>query len=103
MPFSDRSPSAWLSIGWDLGGGHVKAARASGGPGRDVVQGPCALWRGTGALDEALAALPDWCRAPARHAVTMTGELTDCFADRSEGVHALSRWAAAHLQGEVRI
>jgi probable H4MPT-linked C1 transfer pathway protein len=68
-----------------------------------VIQAPCALWRGLSALDETLAALPGWARAPADHAVTMTGELTDCFASRTEGVGELARWAARNLHGEVRI
>jgi probable H4MPT-linked C1 transfer pathway protein len=91
------------SIGWDLGGVHVKAALVVAGRVRAVVQAPCALWRGIGALDESWAALPGWCRAPAHHVVTMTGELTDCFADRASGVEALSEWAASRLQGNVRI
>ncbi len=90
-------------IGWDLGGVHVKAARVVGGRVREAVQAPCPLWRGLPALDAALAALPDWARAPADHAVTMTGELTDCFTDRADGVARLSDWAAANLAGRVRI
>jgi (4-(4-[2-(gamma-L-glutamylamino)ethyl]phenoxymethyl)furan-2-yl)methanamine synthase len=91
------------TIGWDLGGVHVKAARIVAGRVVDAAQVPCPLWQGVPALDGALAALPDWARADARHAVTMTGELTDCFADRETGVAALSGWAAAQLRGRVRI
>ncbi|MGU3663707.1 hydantoinase/oxoprolinase family protein [Methylobacterium sp. A49B] len=91
------------TIGWDLGGVHVKAARIVAGRVVDAAQVPCPLWQGVPALDGALAALPDWARADAQHAVTMTGELTDCFADREAGVAALSGWAAAQLRGHVRI
>lgn len=90
-------------IGWDLGGVHVKAALIEDGTVRDVVQAACPLWRGLPALDRTLAGLPDWARAEAYHAVTMTGELTDCFADRAEGVAQLAGWAAANLRGPVRI
>ncbi|AWN46743.1 H4MPT-linked C1 transfer pathway protein [Methylobacterium terrae] len=94
-------------IGWDLGGVHVKAALVEEARGqarvRAVVQAPCPLWNGLPALDATAAALPDWTRAPARHVVTMTGELTDCFADRADGVAQLAAWAAAHLAGEVAI
>lgn len=90
-------------IGWDLGGVHVKAALVVAGQVREAVQVPCPLWRGLPALDAALAGLPDWARAPADHAVTMTGELTDCFSDREDGVAQLSAWAAANLKGRVRI
>jgi probable H4MPT-linked C1 transfer pathway protein len=90
-------------IGWDLGGVHVKAALVEEGRVVEAVQAPCRLWRGVPALDETFAQLPDWVRGEAAHAVTMTGELTDCFADRADGVHQLSAWAAATLKGSVRI
>lgn len=90
-------------IGWDLGGVHVKAALVGDGRVQAVVQAPCPLWRGLSALDETFAGLPDWVRTASDHAVTMTGELTDCFADRADGVAQLSAWAEAHLPGSVRI
>ncbi|CAM3086343.1 MULTISPECIES: hydantoinase/oxoprolinase family protein [Methylobacterium] len=90
-------------IGWDLGGVHVKAALVEHGRVVAAAQVPCPLWQGVAALDGSLAALPDWARDEARHAVTMTGELTDCFAGRREGVAALSGWAERHLAGPVRI
>ena len=96
------SPSL-KTIGWDLGGVHVKAALVEAGRVVAAVQVPCPLWQGLPALDQALARLPDWARTEARHAVTMTGELTDCFADRRAGVAALAGWAAAHLDGSMRI
>lgn len=82
---------------------HVKAALVEGGVVRDVVQAACPLWRGLPALDKTLAELPDWARGEAEHAVTMTGELTDCFADRQDGVAQLAGWAAKNLAGRVRI
>ncbi|KAA2237506.1 hydantoinase/oxoprolinase family protein [Salinarimonas soli] len=90
-------------VGWDLGGVHVKAARVEGGRVRAFVQAPCALWQGVDALDETLAGLPDWARGRALHAVTMTGELCDCFADRREGVGALTAWAVERLPGRVLV
>ena len=91
------------TIGWDLGGVHVKAALVTDGRVAAAVQVPCPLWQGVPALDAALAALPGWAREEAAHAVTMTGELTDCFPDRAAGVAALSQWAATRLRGPVRI
>lgn len=90
-------------IGWDLGGVHVKAALVRNGGVETVVQAPCRLWRGLPALDETFAQLPDWARAEAHHVVTMTGELTDCFADRQDGVTQLAGWAGRTLPGAVRI
>ncbi|MGX7703329.1 hydantoinase/oxoprolinase family protein [Methylobacterium sp. Gmos1] len=100
-PHPSASPSR--VIGWDLGGVHVKAALVEGGRVRAAVQAPCPLWNGLSALDATFAALPGWARAPARHAVTMTGELTDCFSDRADGVAQLAAWAASTLEGEVAI
>lgn len=73
-------------IGWDVGGAHLKAARAEDGVVVDVVQLPSPLWLGldrlTGALEGALGRL-----GPAeRHVVTMTAELADVFPDRATGV-----------------
>jgi probable H4MPT-linked C1 transfer pathway protein len=91
------------TIGWDLGGIHLKAALCRGGVVCDVVQVPCLLWRGLDALDESFAALPEWAHRNARHAVTMTGELCDYFTSRREGVAALVRWAVEHLEGRLRV
>jgi probable H4MPT-linked C1 transfer pathway protein len=80
-------------VGWDLGGAHVKVA-AVDARGRPVaaLQVPCALWRGLDqledALEQALAGLPAGAD-DARHAATMTGELADLFADRSQGVQRI--------------
>ncbi|AWV18504.1 H4MPT-linked C1 transfer pathway protein [Methylobacterium sp. XJLW] len=92
-----------MTIGWDLGGVHVKVALVEDGRVVAAAQVPCPLWQGLPALDRALEAAPDWARGAALHAVTMTGELTDCFADRRDGVAALSGWAESHLAGTVRI
>lgn len=93
------------SIGWDLGGAHLKAVCLDdAGRIRDVVQRPCPLWQGMQhleqALDEALARLPP----AAMHAVTMTGELADIFADRRAGVLSLAGTMQRRLPGaELKI
>lgn len=77
-------------IGWDVGGAHLKAARAEGGVITSAVQIACPLWLGVAELDrayhEAEAAIG---RAPL-NAITMTGELCDAFATREEGVRGLA-------------
>jgi probable H4MPT-linked C1 transfer pathway protein len=88
-------------IGWDLGGAHLKAAcldakeRVIG-----VAQLPCPLWQGLPhleqAIGEALLRLPG---QSARHAVTMTGELVDLFANRREGVESLVTIFADKVSG----
>jgi probable H4MPT-linked C1 transfer pathway protein len=77
-------------IGWDVGGAHLKAARAENSVITRAVQIACPLWLGIAELDrafyEAEAAIG---RAPL-NAITMTGELCDAFATREEGVVGLA-------------
>lgn len=85
-------------LGWDIGGAHLKVA-AVDHKGRvvRVAQLPCPLWQGLENLDRAissaLVSMPD----AALHAVTMTGELTDLFRNRSEGVKAILARFARHV------
>lgn len=80
-------------IGWDLGGAHVKAvALDRSGAILAVCQEPCPLWQGLGHLHAALGRVIEaWAPGPeCRHAITMTGELADVFADRQQGVATLA-------------
>ena len=93
-----------LLIGWDLGGAHVKASLLQGGELRDVAQWACALWQGLDRLDAVLTqAAERWpALTQASHAVTMTGEMTDLFAGREQGVVALARRMALLPGRELR-
>ncbi|MFI3188256.1 H4MPT-linked C1 transfer pathway protein [Crenothrix sp. D3] len=75
-------------IGWDIGGAHVKAALLdTRGQVISVYQQPCPLWKGLDQLRLAVTQIMQ--KLPARdyrHAVTMTGELVDFFANRDDGV-----------------
>src|SRR5713101_7100915 len=76
------SPSV---LGLDIGGANLKAAHTNG----SARQVPFELWKNPDGLSEALRQLLlSW---PAYNllAVTMTGELCDCFATRWEGVAAI--------------
>ena len=85
-------------IGWDVGGAHIKACRVQDGQVQAVAQWPCPLWMGLQHLDAAIAqAQALWPLAQARHALTMTGEMADLFADREAGVAALAQRLAQHL------
>ena len=77
-------------IGWDIGGAHLKAARAEDGEIVDVLQLPCPLWLGLDRLVEAAAAACARLGPADRHAATMTGELADVFKNRAEGVAAIA-------------
>ena len=87
------------TFGWDIGGAHVKACRLRGGRVHDVVQWPCPLWQGLQHLAQVLsAAHARWPRlGQAHHAVTMTGEMADLFADREIGVQRIAAVLVAHL------
>jgi (4-(4-[2-(gamma-L-glutamylamino)ethyl]phenoxymethyl)furan-2-yl)methanamine synthase len=79
-------------VGWDIGGAHVKACLLRDGEVQDAAQWPCPLWRGIEHLHQALAAAQQrWpALAQAEHAVTMSGEMVDLFADREDGVQRIA-------------
>jgi probable H4MPT-linked C1 transfer pathway protein len=77
------------SLGWDIGGAHLKVARLCDGTVIEVRQVACALWQGLDRLDPAIDAALSSGTTAAAHAVTMTGELSDLFADRASGVTAI--------------
>lgn len=91
-------------IGWDIGGAHVKACRVEHGALSDVALWACPLWQGLDRLEAAFAAArARWSDLErAHHAVTMTGELADCFADREDGVRRIAACSAAAL-GAARL
>jgi probable H4MPT-linked C1 transfer pathway protein len=85
-------------LGLDIGGANLKAAH-SDGTARIVA---FALWKHPEHLREELARL---CADMPRHnllAVTMTGELCDCFAGKREGVQAILQ-AAHQASGAIPI
>ncbi|HYH70055.1 MAG TPA: hydantoinase/oxoprolinase family protein, partial [Methyloceanibacter sp.] len=73
-------------MGWDLGGANLKLARVEAGRVVDVAQIPCPVMQDRGKFDAALEAAMPLVPAGAVHAVTMTGELSDVFVDRTQGV-----------------
>lgn len=94
------------TIGWDIGGAHLKAVQLDEkGELVQVLQLPCPLWRGLQELEAAITAtLKAFKIVPSgvdslniQHTVTMTGELVDLFANRHEGVMAISTLAATLL------
>jgi probable H4MPT-linked C1 transfer pathway protein len=74
------------SLGWDLGGANLKLARIEDGRVVSVDQVPCPLLADRSKFDQALEKALAHCAPDATHAVTMTGELSDVFATRAEGV-----------------
>ncbi len=90
------------TIGWDIGGAHLKAARREGGEITAVVQIACPLWLGVDQLHQAFAEAKAVLGPAARHVATMTGELSDAFSDRHGGVAVIAAAAAREL-GPVRL
>lgn len=92
-----------MIMGWDIGGAHVKAACVDeNGEVVTVLQTACPLWRGIDQLTLALERLsPCFPKEVACHAVTMTGELVDCFASREAGIHAIVGALSALLGSET--
>ena len=87
-----------MTIGWDLGGAHVKTAVLDGNGGlARVAQRACPLWLGREHLEGALRELGGD-SAGARHALTMTGELVDLFPDRARGVAVILEAFQAVIQ-----
>lgn len=91
-------------IGWDIGGAHIKAAAANGqGEIIRVVQRPCALWQGLHELQKAVDTIVlDLDLAGSHHALTMTGELVDLFANRLQGVKQIVQ-VMSELLGEQNV
>ena len=82
-------------LGWDIGGAHLKVAAVDR---KDkvmqVLQLPCPLWLGLEHLDRAISTALAQMPGASLHAVTMTGELTDFFRNRAQGVKTiLARFA----------
>jgi (4-(4-[2-(gamma-L-glutamylamino)ethyl]phenoxymethyl)furan-2-yl)methanamine synthase len=88
------------TLGLDVGGANLKAAH-SGGAAR--LQ-PFALWKDPAGLPDALRGLLGSMPAFDRLAVTMTGELCDCFETRRAGVLAILNAVEAAADGRpVRV
>lgn len=90
-------------IGWDVGGAHLKAALLQDGKLQQVLQIPCALWRGLYELETAIDNVTTsfgLVAEDALHAITMTGELVDLFENRQQGVAAISSVMDIRLLGK---
>ena len=85
-------------LGLDIGGANLKAAT----PDRRAVSVPFALWKQPDRLPAALAELVAKFPDAEELAVTMTGELCDCFETKREGVSAIIK-AVRFASGGRRI
>ena len=86
-----------ITAGLDVGGAHLKIALVENHTLAAVEQYACPLWQGIGKLDAALiAARPLLDRADCI-GITMTGELSDLFDSRNDGVTELVEWLTWEL------
>ena len=88
--------------GWDIGGAHLKTARLDrNGALCGLDQFATPLWQGIRTLAQpvtrVIESLPS---GSCVHALTMTGELADCFPARREGVAALVDYLSSRLGPE---
>lgn len=72
-------------LGLDIGGANLKAAHSSGA----TALRPFALWKNPAGLAAALGELIQEAPPADLLAVTMTGELCDCYESKRQGVHAI--------------
>ncbi|OQM75012.1 hydantoinase/oxoprolinase family protein [Manganibacter manganicus] len=75
--------------GFDIGGAHLKIARAEAKRLVAAQTFATPIWEGLDCLDAALSEAAPLYRGAVRLAFTMTGELSDVFATREEGVRGL--------------
>lgn len=85
------------TIGWDIGGAHVKAARAENGRLVAVAQRACAPHLGLAHLEAPIRETLVELGPAARHRVTMTAELSDAFEDRGRGVVSVAAVIAREI------
>ncbi len=86
-----------LTAGYDVGGAHLKVALVAHGRIVEVRQIACPLWQGLDQLGAALDEAKTMTADAARHAVTMTGELTEIFPSRQSGVVSLVAFLTERL------
>lgn len=91
-----------ITIGWDVGGAHLKAAALDkDGLVLNVIQAPCPLWQGLNKLEDAIEEILGTLPQAERHAVTMTGELADIFPNRAAGVLEIAQTCTRLLGGNT--
>ena len=100
-------PEPLVTIGWDVGGVQVKAARvesrATSPPVVRTAVRALEIWRGRDQLPSVLRELAEELSidGAAAHALTMTAELSDAFRDKREGVLFVMDGVDAALPGAV--
>lgn len=92
-----------VRAGLDLGGAHLKVALVENEHLRDVRQFVCPLWQGLNHLDHALRQASPLLSQATEFALTMTGELSDLFPDRTTGVKTLLKHIEDTLDANILV
>lgn len=79
----------------DVGGAHIKVAHSNGA----TVCQPFALWQEPQSLSDVLNTIAQHANSFDHLALTMTGELCDCFATKRDGVHCVLNAVEAVADG----
>ncbi len=93
-----RMASTCAVVGLDIGGANLKAAHSDG----PAITSPFPLWKNPAGLSAALRQLLSAMPSADILAVTMTGELCDCFASKHAGVQAILA-ATKHVAGSLPV
>jgi probable H4MPT-linked C1 transfer pathway protein len=90
-------------LGWDIGGAHVKAALLDdSGKIMEVFLQPCPLWKGLAYLEDSVNHIKQLLPCSVHyHAITMTGEMVDLFANRDDGVRQIINTLTKLLPGSA--
>ncbi|MFY9627060.1 MAG: hydantoinase/oxoprolinase family protein [Methylocystis sp.] len=89
------------TIGWDIGGANIKAARVEEGRVVAATQRVCTPHLGLVHLEQAIRDTLAVVGAGGRHAVTMTAELSDAFENRERGVLSIAAICAREIGAET--
>lgn len=76
-------------VGWDIGGAHLKMARAENGQITRATTLKASMWLGLGQVRDALAQFQPLLQRDTTHVFTMTGELSDGFPSREDGIRGI--------------
>lgn len=76
-------------IGWDIGGAHLKMARAENGRITHATTVKASMWLGLDEVRNALDGLRPFFQSDTVHVFTMTGELSDGFTSREAGIRGI--------------
>jgi (4-(4-[2-(gamma-L-glutamylamino)ethyl]phenoxymethyl)furan-2-yl)methanamine synthase len=95
-------PTNHYTIGWDIGGAHVKAVLVDAqGEAIASIQLPCELWKGLDRLALVMEQVQQAFNADVTNSVvTMTGELVDLFPNRHIGVCEIAQLVIQQLNHE---